>query len=73
MLDAGGYVIKLATKLLGENIEMLSCVMKDYDEFGVDMYGSYMFKMKRMKCFLGNSAWIVNTNVNYPSGAVRAS
>ena len=53
LLDAGGYVIKLATKLLGENIEMLSCVMKDYDEFGVDMYGSYMFKNEKDEVFLG--------------------
>lgn len=53
LLDAGGYVIKLATKLLGPSIQMVSCVMKDYEQFEVDMYGSYMFKNDRNEVFIG--------------------
>lgn len=53
LLDAGGYVIKLATKLLGPSIKMISCVMKDYPQFGVDMYGSYMLKNDRDEVFIG--------------------
>lgn len=53
LLDAGGYVIKLATKLLGPSIKMISCVMKDYPQFNVDMYGSYMFKNDRNEVFIG--------------------
>lgn len=53
LLDAGGYVIKLATLLLGASTQMISCVMKDYDQFDVDMYGSYMFKNDKNEVFIG--------------------
>lgn len=53
LLDAGGYVIKLATKMLGPSVQMISCVMKDYSQFNVDMYGSYMFKNDRNEVFIG--------------------
>jgi len=53
LLDAGGYVIKLATKLLGPSIKMISCVMKEDAQFDVDMYGSYMFKNDKNEVFIG--------------------
>lgn len=53
LLDAGGYVIKLATKLLGKNLTMLASTMKDYSETNVDMYGSYMFKNEKDEVFIG--------------------
>ncbi len=53
LLDAGGYVIKLATKMLGPSIQMVSSVMKDYETFGVDMYGAYMFKNDKNEVFVG--------------------
>ena len=40
LIDAGGYTIKYATKLLGENVE-INCARLNYiDEFDVDVYGS---------------------------------
>ena len=53
LLDAGGYVIKLATKLLGENLTMLASTMKEYNDMNVDMYGSYMFKNEKEEVFVG--------------------
>lgn len=52
-MDAGGYVIKLATKLLGEDITLESCVMNSYEDFDVDLYGSYMFRNKKNEVFIG--------------------
>lgn len=53
LLDAGGYVIKLATRLLGEDITLESCVMNSYEDFDVDLYGSYMFRNKKNEVFIG--------------------
>lgn len=53
LLDAGGYVIKLATKLLGENLTILASTMKEYNDMNVDMYGSYMFKNEKEEVFVG--------------------
>lgn len=53
LLDAGGYVIKLATKLLGKDLTMESCVMNSYEDFDVDMYGTYMFKNNKNVVFIG--------------------
>ena len=53
LLDAGGYVIKLATRLLGDSIKLRSASLKTYSEDGVDMYGSYMFTNDAKETFFG--------------------
>lgn len=53
LLDAGGYVIKLATRLLGDSIRLRSASLKTYSEDGVDMYGSYMFTNDKKETFFG--------------------
>ncbi|MBR3056979.1 MAG: Gfo/Idh/MocA family oxidoreductase [Clostridiales bacterium] len=40
LLDAGGYTLKLATILLGEDIKVDAAKLNDLDGFEVDMYGS---------------------------------
>lgn len=53
LLDAGGYVIKLATRLLGDSIKLGYASLKSYSEDGVDMYGSYMFVNDKQETFFG--------------------
>lgn len=40
LLDAGGYTMKLATELLGEDVELKAASAGYLDEFEVDVYGS---------------------------------
>lgn len=40
LIDAGGYTIKYATRLLGEFAQIVYAQMNDIDGFEVDMYGS---------------------------------
>lgn len=40
LIDAGGYTIKYATRLLGESAQIVYAKMNDIDGFEVDMYGS---------------------------------
>ena len=40
LIDAGGYTIKYATRLLGESAKIVYAKMNDIDGFEVDMYGS---------------------------------
>lgn len=40
LLDAGGYCIKYATRLLGESIRLVYSQMNSKDGFDVDMFGS---------------------------------
>ena len=47
LLDAGGYTIKLATYLLGNDVRLLAASAGYIDEFKVDMYGSAMLKNGR--------------------------
>ena len=70
-MDAGGYVIKLSTKLLGEDITLESCIMNSYEDFDVDLYGSYIREIVKMRYLLENMEWTVNTNVCYPYGEVE--
>lgn len=40
LLDAGGYCIKYASRLLGESVRLVCSQMNNKDEFEVDMFGS---------------------------------
>ncbi len=40
LIDAGGYTLKYATKLLGETAELQSAHLNYIDEFEVDIYGA---------------------------------
>ena len=40
LIDAGGYTIKYATRLLGETAEIKCAILNYSDEFDVDIYGS---------------------------------
>ena len=40
MLDCGGYTIKLATRLLGNDVNLVHHILNYKDEFEVDIYGS---------------------------------
>ena len=44
LLDAGGYVTKLATLLLGETIEVRMAMLNTMDGYDVDMYGTVTFE-----------------------------
>lgn len=46
LLDCGGYTIKLATRLLGDDIEILSHTLNYVDGYDVDIYGSGTIKNK---------------------------
>ena len=43
LLDAGGYVVKLATLMLGNTIKITSAVSNLSEIFGVDIFGSVSF------------------------------
>ncbi|MGM9978887.1 MAG: Gfo/Idh/MocA family protein [Clostridium sp.] len=43
LLDAGGYVVKLATLLLGKSIKVLSAESQKDDNYDVDIFDSVMF------------------------------
>ena len=43
LLDAGGYVVKLATLMLGNTIKVTSAVSNLSEIFGVDIFGSVSF------------------------------
>ena len=43
LLDAGGYVIKAAETVLGEDIKLTGAVLHDSERFDVDMYGDATF------------------------------
>lgn len=47
LIDAGGYTIKYAVKLLGHNIHVRYAQMNYIDGFEVDMYGSAAFSNDR--------------------------
>lgn len=40
LIDAGGYTIKLATRLLGESVKIQCAQLNYLDEFDVDIFGS---------------------------------
>lgn len=44
LLDAGGYVTKLATLLLGETIEVRMAMLNHMEGYDVDMYGAVTFE-----------------------------
>lgn len=43
LLDAGGYVTKLATILLGESTYVKAAALNDIDGYDVDMFGNVLF------------------------------
>ncbi|MHC1689222.1 MAG: Gfo/Idh/MocA family protein [Bacteroidales bacterium] len=47
LLDAGGYTIKLATELLGNDVKLTSAATGYLDEFEVDMFGAATLQNKR--------------------------
>jgi len=53
LLDAGGYVVKLATLLLGPSIKLLTSKLCYKDDFEVDMYGSFVFTNDKNQIFFG--------------------
>lgn len=53
LLDAGGYVVKLATLLLGPTIELVSSRLVSENGFEVDMYGTVIFKNINDQIFIG--------------------
>lgn len=46
LLDCGGYTIKLASMLLGDNVELLSAKLNFLKEYDVDIFGSLMLESK---------------------------
>lgn len=53
LLDAGGYVVKLAILLLGPTIELVSSHLVSENGFEVDMYGTVVFKNDIDQIFIG--------------------
>lgn len=53
LLDAGGYVVKLATYLLGDEMEIVSAMLNTPNGENVDFYGSFTAKNSKGKIFQG--------------------